>query len=240
MPILRKKFKYKPISLKDIVKQMKQNIDLMIDLAYSAIKFGSKELADETYKIEQRIHELSFLLNFQIIKTQPIGSDQAKRLEPILVIGYSIDKISNALSDIARVVYINSNIADFAQLMWTVVPEPILKITINESCPFIEKIRKDIHFRSQYGVDLITIRRNDKWLFNKDVRIKKGDILIVKGERDSLLELKEKACDTDEISFELDKIEEDQSPFDIHDPEIKERIVDFRNGRTYGWVKYYF
>ena len=45
----RKKFKYKPLSLKDIIREMKQNIDLMIDWAYSAIKFGSKELADEAY-----------------------------------------------------------------------------------------------------------------------------------------------------------------------------------------------
>ena len=56
MPKRSKKFKYKPLSLKDIIREMKQNIDLMIDLAYSAIKFGSKELADEAYKMEQRIH----------------------------------------------------------------------------------------------------------------------------------------------------------------------------------------
>ena len=56
MPVnLKKKFKYRPLSLKDILRQMKQNIDLMIDLAYVAIKFGSKEIADEVYKIEQRI-----------------------------------------------------------------------------------------------------------------------------------------------------------------------------------------
>ena len=41
----KKKFKYKPLSLKDILREMKQSIDLMIDLAYSALKFGSKELA---------------------------------------------------------------------------------------------------------------------------------------------------------------------------------------------------
>jgi uncharacterized protein with PhoU and TrkA domain len=71
--IPKKKFRYKPLSLKDILREMKQNIDLMIDLAYSAIKFGSKEIADETYKLEQRIHELTYLLTFQIIQTQAGG-----------------------------------------------------------------------------------------------------------------------------------------------------------------------
>lgn len=50
----KKKFRYKPLSLKDILREMKKNIDLMIDLAYSAIKFGRNEIADETYKLEGR------------------------------------------------------------------------------------------------------------------------------------------------------------------------------------------
>ena len=48
--------------MKDILKEMKQKIDLMIDLAYSAIKFSSKEIAEETSKIEKSILELLKLL----------------------------------------------------------------------------------------------------------------------------------------------------------------------------------
>ena len=81
----KKKFKYQPLSLKEILREMKQNIDLMIDLAYSAIKFGSKEIADEVYNIENRIHELTFLLNFQIVRTQAGAIEQAKRLEPLVL-----------------------------------------------------------------------------------------------------------------------------------------------------------
>ena len=44
MPVKKKKFKYKPLSIKDIIREMKINIDFMIDLAYSAIKFDSKEI----------------------------------------------------------------------------------------------------------------------------------------------------------------------------------------------------
>jgi len=227
MTAIKKKFKYRPLSLKDILRQMKQNIDLMIDLAYSAIKFGSKEIADEAYKIEQRIHELTFLLNFQIIQTQPGGLKKAKKLEPIVVMGYSIDKISDALSDIARVVYINSDIADFTQVMWDYVPEPIVKIKVNQNCDFIGKCRKEIHFRSQHGVDLIAIRRNDKWLFNKDEDILEGDTLIVKGEKEPIMELKKQMNDEEPISFDLEKRLKD-STFNIVDPDIKELFAEIK------------
>ncbi len=227
---LKKKFKYKPLSLKDILREMKQNIDLMIDLAYSAIKFGDKQLADEAYKMEGRIHELSFLLNLQIILTQAGGFKQAKKLEPIVVMGYCIDKISDALADIARVVYINNDISQFAQLFWDYVPEPIVKVIVSQNCDFIGKLRKDIHFRSKLGVDLIAIRRSNQWLFNKDETILSGDILIIKGERELLTEVKSACKDDYPISFNLDE-KESENEFDISDPEIYDKFKELK--KTY-------
>ncbi len=223
----KKEFQYQPISLKDILREMKQKIDLMIDLAYSAIKFGSKEIADETTKIEKRIHELTFLLNLQITQTQTGGFKEAKRLEPIVVMGYSIDKISDALADIARVVYINSDISDFTQLFWDEVPEPIVKICVKEDCKLIGMNRQNIHFRSQHGVDLIAIKRNENWLFDKNDIIEKGDILIIKGELEPIKELKKLTFDEEEISFQIDE-EEKESEFDLKNPEIFEEIQELK------------
>jgi len=199
----------------------------MIDLAYSAIKFSSKEIADETSKIEKRIHELTFLLNLQIIQTQTGGFKEAKALEPIVVMGFSIDKISDALADIARVVYINSDISDFTQLFWDEVPEPIVKITVNDNCEFIGMKRKDIHFRSKHGVDLIAIKRKDDWLFGKENEIKTNDTLIIKGELKPLKELKILTYDSEVFSFDIGEIKE-ESDFDLKNPEFYEEIKELK------------
>ena len=224
-----KKFKYKPLSLKDIIREMKQNIDLMIDLAYSAIKFGSKELADEAYKMEQRIHELTFLLNFQIIQAHPRGLDGAKKLEPIVVMGYAIDKISDALSDIARVVYINKDISYFIQMFSDIsyVPEPIVKIVVNKGCEFIGQMRADIHFRSKHGVDLIAIRREGKWLFERDQEIITDDILIVKGEIQPIIDLKNICNDLGPFSFDIGEQEKEQL-LDLENPNICEKVEEIQ------------
>lgn len=206
---------------------MKQKIDSMIDLAYSAIKFSSKEIADETSKIEKRIHELTFLLNLQIIQTQAGGVKEAKALEPIVVMGYSIDKISDALADIARVVYINSDISDFTQLFWDEVPEPIVKIIVNDNCEFIGMNRRDVHFRSKYGVDLIAIKRKEDWFFQKDNEIEVGDILIIKGEIEPIKELKKLTFDTEEISFQIDELEK-ESDFDLSNSEVFDKIQELK------------
>jgi len=232
MPEKKRKFKYKPLSLKDILKEMKQSIDLMIDLAYSAIKFSSKEIADEASKIEKRIHELIFLLNLQIIQTQAGGFKEAKKLEPIVVMGYSIDKISDALADIARVVYINSDISEFTQLFWDEVPEPIVKITVRQGCEFIDEYRREVHFRSKHGVDLIAIRRKNNWLFNKDEKVLRDDILIVKGELEPIRELKKIAKDEEEFSFNLDN-QEKEPEFDLQNPEIFNNLQDLKRDYIY-------
>ena len=221
----KKKFKYTPLSLKEIIKEMKSSIDLMIDLAYSAIKFGSKEIADEVSKMEGRIHELTFLLNLQIVQTHIGGLEEAKTLEPIVVMGYSIDKISDALADIARVVYINSDIQEFTQLFWHDVPEPIVKLTVKDQCQFIGQCRRDIHFRSNYGVDVIAIKRNDKWSFDKDDILRENDILIVKGELDPIRQLKKLAYDDDPISFKL-KDENLESVYDLTDADLLECLQE--------------
>jgi len=223
----KKKFKYQPLSLKEILKEMKQDIDRMVDLAYSAIKFGSKEIAEEASKIEKRIHELTFLLNLQIIQTQTGGFKEAKKLEPIVVMGYSIDKISDALADIAKVIFINNNICEFTQLFWDEVPEPIVKITVKDKCEFIGIDRREIHFRSKHGVDLIAIKRNDKWIFSKNAKILKDDILIIKGEIEPIRELKKLAFDDESISFQLNN-EAIEPDFDLKNPEIFEEIQELK------------
>ena len=227
----KKKFKYTPLSVKDIIREMKQTIDSMIDLAYSAIKFGSKEIADEAYRLEGRIHELTYLLNFQIIQTQAGGIKEAKRLEPIVVMGYSIDKISDALSDIARVVYINSDITEFTQFsgIWG-VPEPIVKVKVAEGCEFAGKPRQEIHFRSQHGVNLIAIKRDDQWLFNREEIVMENDILIIKGEIQPIIEMKQLCCDEEPLSFEIDE-EKKRFDFDLENSEVYEHLTELK--KTY-------
>ena len=229
MPEKKKKFEYKPLSVKDILREMKQDIDLMIDIAYCAIKFGSKEIADEAYKIEKRIHELTFLLNVQIIQTHTGGFKEAKKLEPIVIMGYSIDKISDALSDIARVVYINNDISYFVQLFsdLSYVPEPIVKIVVNQGCEFIGQVRMDVHFRSKHGVDIIAIRRGNNWYFNKNVKVQTGDILIVKGEIQLIMDLKKVCNDSEQISFDLGKKKKEEM-LDLENPDICEKFEELQ------------
>ncbi|MHA1329141.1 MAG: potassium channel family protein [Promethearchaeota archaeon] len=135
--------------------------------------------------------------------------------------------LNPSLADIAQVVNINSDITQFTTLFWDYVPEPIVKVTVNKGCDFIGQSRADVHFRSKHGVDLIAILRNNKFIFRKNEKILDGDVLIVKGEKEPLRELKVKCCDSEKFSFDLEK-EEEEPIFDLDDPDIKTNLIDLK------------
>jgi uncharacterized protein with PhoU and TrkA domain len=83
--------------------------------------------------------------------------------------------------------------------------------------------RRDIHFRSKYGVDLIAIKRQDEWLFEKDNVIQVHDILIIKGEMEPIKQLKNLAYDNEKFSFKIDDAEEEDD-FDLKNPEILDYV----------------
>jgi len=228
MPKLAR-FKYKPISLKEILVEMKDNLDLMIDLAYSAIRFQSKEITDEVIKIEERIHELVFLIDLQAMMAHP-GFQDAKSIEPIVKIGYAVDKISDALADIAKVTYINDDIWVFTQYLWGYVPEPIIKIKVSPDSKIVGKIIEDINFRVNFGVDLIAIRRKKRWICCPPIeeRIIEGDRILVRGEMKPLVDIKAYCKDSGPISFKLEG-DERTSSFDVKQPEIAEIMPKIKN-----------
>lgn len=228
MPKL-KRFKYKPISLKEILIEMKENLDLMIDLAYSAIRFQSKEIANEVVKIEERIHELVFLIDLQAMMAHP-GLQDAKSIELIVRVGYAIDKISDALADIAKVTFINDEIWVFTQYLWGYIPEPIIKVIISPESEIAGSLVGEINFRAKFGVDLIAIRREKRWIYNPiaEERILENDRILVRGEMPSLVQIKSYCKDDAPISFKFEG-DEKKSSFDIKQPEIESIMPKIKN-----------
>jgi uncharacterized protein with PhoU and TrkA domain len=230
MPKL-KKFKYKPLSLKDIIIEMKENLDLMIDLAYAAIRFQSKEIAGEVVKIEQRLHELVFLIDLQAMMAHP-GLQAAKSIEPIVRVGYSIDKISDALADIAKVTHINDDIWVFTQYMWGDIPEPIIKVIVSPESEIAGQLVSEINFRPNHGVDLIAIRRDTRWIYNPhpEERIAGDDRIIVRGDMQNLVHIKKLCQDEALVSFKFEG-EEKTSELDFNAPELIEMMPKIK--KTY-------
>ncbi|RLF49893.1 MAG: hypothetical protein DRN20_00810, partial [Thermoplasmata archaeon] len=51
---------YRPRNVREILREMKDISELMVDLAYSAIIFDSKDIAREVKKLEEKMDRLKY------------------------------------------------------------------------------------------------------------------------------------------------------------------------------------
>jgi uncharacterized protein with PhoU and TrkA domain len=168
-------------NIEQSILKMKDTSELMVDLAYSALLYNNKEIAEEVYSLEDRIDNLyNKIQKSAIRKTAKMNPDVALTL---IRLATSIEMIADSARGIADVV------------LRDIEPHPIVKMSIRESEAIISKVTVQpdsnlancslggIRLASETGMWVIAIRRGKNWLFgpNENTQIKPGDILIVRG-----------------------------------------------------------
>ena len=189
----KEKITYQPISVRELLLEMKNLSELMIDLAYSAALFNDKELAEDVIELEERVDMLAYLLNMEIMIAARDAED-AKTLSGVARVASAADKISDAAGDIAAIVLQNIGVHPIIAKIFDKVEERLARISIPENSPIIGKKLDDLDLASM-GIDVIAIRRGRDWIINpKDEEsIRNGDILIVRGTQSGINEFKEEA-----------------------------------------------
>ena len=180
---------YEPTSIRELLREMKNICELIVDLAYSAILFNSKDIAEEVKYLEVRMDKLNYQIRI-IAMLAARNTEDAERMAGILQIAQAAEKISNAAGDIVK-------------LLSYKLTHPILPRLIKESDKMIKKmsIYKDsfaigkkigeLRISFETGVKILAIRRKNKWIYGPkgDVVLKEGDILICIGPEEGLLRL---------------------------------------------------
>lgn len=215
------------LSIREIIKEIKSKLDLMIDVSFSAVALNNVELFEEALSLEKKIHELSRQLNFQLMYVNTLSYEEAKSLEPILIFGYNIDKIADALCDIANVVKF-SNLGYLYDQIWRDLPESIIRITVSDP-KFTNPIKfNKMHFRAEYNADLIAVKRKNKTIVSEEFKIQIGDILLVRGDPDILVSLKKDFGDTNPILMKNMQSIEKSKTEDVKEQEINQIISNFK------------
>jgi len=182
--IKRKQIKYKPVPIKDLLTEMKNLVELMIDLSYSAVIFRNKDIAQEVLILEEIMHNLTFLVEMNTMLAVR-DADDAQSLEPVIRIAYMTDKISDAAADIAGIIIKDIGLHPSLQKIIQASNEPLIKVEVSPKSDLVNKTIGESKIRTETGSDIIAIRRgkNDQWIYDPgaDTRIQTKDILIARG-----------------------------------------------------------
>ena len=173
---------YEPVSVKDVLIELKDTAELLIDLAYSAVLLRSDELAAEVIRLEHRMDYLEIRAQMSLLMAARNPSD-AEQLAPVLGIVAATDQISDAAGDIAKIVLEEIGLPDAMRAALPEAVETLLRGEVDAGSAYAGRTLGEIDLESETGIRVIALRRGDDWLLNpgSDTTIKANDIALLRG-----------------------------------------------------------
>lgn len=176
------KIEYKPISVREVLTEMKDLSEIMIDLAYSAALFHSRELAEEVLELEERVDYLAYILDMNAMLAAR-DADDAESLIGVTKVAAATDKISDAAADIASIVLQEIGVHPIVREAFQKVEEQLARARVEPDSIFVRKKLEELELAAKIGADIIAIRRHKEWVINpnEEEMIDEGDVLIARG-----------------------------------------------------------
>ncbi|SDX61687.1 potassium channel family protein [Halobellus clavatus] len=190
---------YEPVSVKEVLAEMKDTAELLIDLSYSAVLNGSDDIAREVLELEGRMDILQLQGRMSLLMASRSPED-AEQLAPVLGVMGAAEKISNAAGDIAKIVIEDIGMPDAIRTALPEAVEALVRATVDEGSAYANRTLLDINMETETGVRVIAIRRESatgkrRWLTNPgpDNELQAGDSLLLRGPRDGVATVYEAA-----------------------------------------------
>ena len=173
---------YEPISVKDVLVEMKDTAELLIDLSYSAVLHRNTDLAEEVLRLEERMDVLEMRARMSLLMAAR-SPDDAEQLAPVLSIVAAADQISDAAGDIAKIVLEDIQLPEAMRTALPDAVESLVRSVVSTDSSYAGRKLKDIDLESETGVRVIALRRGADWLLNPGpkTRIEAEDVALLRG-----------------------------------------------------------
>jgi len=208
---------YEPVSVKELLVEMKDTSELLIDLAYSAVLHRSEEIAREVVRLEDRMDVLQLRARMSLMMAAR-SPDDAEVLAPVLSVVEGAEKISDAAGDVAKIVLEEMGLPDAMRAALPEALEPLVRGAVAADSPYAGLTLGEIDLESETGVRAIGVRRDHEWVMNPgpETRLEVGDVVLLRGPDQTLGDVHERMTGTE------------QAPPAVAEPGIEdlERAVD--------------
>ena len=181
---------YEPVSVKELLAEMKDTAELLIDLSYSAVLLGSDEVAEEVLELEAKMDVLQLRARMGLLMAARNPED-AEALAPVLGVVGAAEKVSDAAGDIAKIVLEDIGLPDAMRAALPEAVETVVRAVVVPDSPFADRTLVDINLETETGVRAIAIRRDGEWLFNPgpETTLRPDDVVIFRGSEEGIAEV---------------------------------------------------
>jgi uncharacterized protein with PhoU and TrkA domain len=176
-----------PRNVKELLIELKDESELMVDLAYGAVFFNEEDLAEEVLVLEEQMDgHLRRLREVAILAAR--SPEDAEAMAGVLLIAASIEKIGDAATDIARVVEAKLGIPDALRVDLRHADEIVGRVKLRDNAPAVGRRLRDLSLPTETGMWLIAIRRGTEWEFDPgpETVVTEGDVLVFQGPQEGV------------------------------------------------------
>lgn len=168
---------------------------MMVDMAYSAILIGSKEVAKEVRELEEEFDKLNYKLWLATLKVAKKERDVTK-LSSVLQLVKCIEKISDAADSIADVVIRGVELHPVFARALAETDEQVARVDVSKRSPLVGKTLGDLNLWMTVGAYILMIVRSGHYIFDpgRNAKVLAGDSLIARGSYYGVQKLKKMAA----------------------------------------------
>ncbi len=181
-------------NVRELLTEMKDNSELIADLAYAALVFDNQDLADEVNHLESRMDSMMYQIRLKSMLSAR-NIEDAEQLSGILQIASSAEKISDAAEDMVELLDLKTDLKSMLPHILEKADEHIHTMRVSKRSDLVDNKIKDLSIESVTGSRIVAIKRNWRWISGPtgDNKIKERDLLIVRGVEEGYKKLKKVA-----------------------------------------------
>ncbi|MFW5928597.1 MAG: potassium channel family protein [Thermoplasmatota archaeon] len=182
---------YEDTNVRELLTLMKDNSELIADLAYAGIVFENEDLAEEVRHLESEMDNMMYQIRLKCMLSARTIED-AEQLSGLLQIASAAEKLSDASEDMVKLLDMDLELKKLLPHIMREADERIHTLKVSQESDMVNKKIGDLHLESVTGIRIIAIRRKNRWIYgpNGHTLIKGDDILITRGVEEGYKELK--------------------------------------------------
>jgi len=168
-------------TIASMLAQLKDLSEMMVDLAYSALLFGSEEVADHVIDMEKTMEILHTEFELAILglrEERPISG-----LLGILRIGGAAKGLASAASAIADIVKRGVRAHPVIQIALERSEETIIVAKVAPNSSVVGKAIRELGLEDDIGMHIVAVKSGDYWTYNPSgpFKLNIGDLVIAHG-----------------------------------------------------------
>ncbi len=172
---------YEDESVRELLTLMKDDSELIADLAYAAMVFENEELAEEVHKLESEMDKMMYQIRLKSMLGARTRKD-AEQLSGLLQVASAAEQISDAAEDMVELLQADVELKPLLPHLLKKADEKVFTLKVENGSDLAGKKLGELQLESVTGVRVIAIRDELKWIHgpNGETELQGDDLLIVR------------------------------------------------------------